>query len=412
MSTPSGKVPHLVDLAAHDARQAREAQSAEPDQPPASGNESPPPSPYAPKPPDVRAAARLRVLAKDDADDVLSAYAPKRAHTPATGTVTNSETPPSAVKRLKEPPTAAPPQDVAEPRKQRIGETQHRIIVDREIGRIEDILRQLKRRELAAPRLPRGPNLPAPDAACNVLGRRTEMLDTFGGQRSLGPARLPPPPLQPMHNLRATLGISIACVGAALACYYFLSPPSAQPTRQSQVASLPPVSPVAISTPQTASSRGPRLDSEPDWTPRTSGVRTEVIEARKAPEGDTAPETLVSLQRPANAKLEFPGEQPQSPSTAVRALQPEEIRLLVQQGEKFITDGDIVTARVIFERAAKAGDAAAALALAAAYDPIVLARLGVLGIDTDVEKARIWYQKAQSLGSAQAADRLDALARR
>jgi len=36
----------------------------------------------------------------------------------------------------------------------------------------------------------------------------------------------------------------------------------------------------------------------------------------------------------------------------------------------------------------------------------------VLGIDTDVEKARLWYQKAQSLGSAQALERLNALARR
>ena len=84
----------------------------------------------------------------------------------------------------------------------------------------------------------------------------------------------------------------------------------------------------------------------------------------------------------------------------------------MEQGERFIKDGDIVTARMIFERAAKAGDAAAALALAAAYDPIVLAKVGVLGMDTDVEKARIWYANALSLGAAQAADRLNALASR
>jgi TPR repeat protein len=93
-------------------------------------------------------------------------------------------------------------------------------------------------------------------------------------------------------------------------------------------------------------------------------------------------------------------------------VQPEEIRLLVQQGERFARDGDIVTARMLFERAAKAGDSAAALALAATYDPIVLTKSGVLGIDTDVAKARTWYQKAQSLGSAQALERLNALASR
>jgi TPR repeat protein len=93
-------------------------------------------------------------------------------------------------------------------------------------------------------------------------------------------------------------------------------------------------------------------------------------------------------------------------------LEPEEIEVLIEQGQKFIADGDIVTARLIFERAAKAESATAALALAAAYDPIVLAKLGALGVDTDVEKARLWYQKAQSLGSAQAPERLRALAAR
>jgi TPR repeat protein len=93
-------------------------------------------------------------------------------------------------------------------------------------------------------------------------------------------------------------------------------------------------------------------------------------------------------------------------------LQPEDIDVLIAQGERFMNDGDIVTARMIFERAAKANNATAALALAAAYDPIVLSKLGALGVDTDVEKARWWYQKAQSLGSAQAVERLRALAER
>src|SRR4029077_18560887 len=119
-----------------------------------------------------------------------------------------------------------------------------RTVGDREIERVEDILRELKRRELAGTRLPRGPNLPppepipvAPDAAGSVLGRRAEILDSFKRLRSLEPTQLPPPPLQPMHNLRVMLGISLACVGAAVACYYFLSAPSSQPMLNSQMAS-------------------------------------------------------------------------------------------------------------------------------------------------------------------------------
>jgi hypothetical protein len=474
MSTPSGKLPHLVDLGTHVERKTRHTEL---EQPVERGHHSPPRSPYAPKPPDERAAARLRVLAKEGAENVLLAYAPKRARLSQSGAVATSDTnsPASASLSPNERPTAAPPQDASgqvfvddapplspessgsiqrrpdgtlsqvdpsstlsqqesgkrclepaaisslQPReaadnernKQRKGEMHQRTIAGREIERVEDILRELKRRELPNARLPRGPNLPppepilvAPDAAGSVLGRRSGHLDSFES------TRLPPPLLQPMHYLRVILGISIACVGAALACWYFVSPPSSQPTLNSQMASRPPSSAASIST--GASSRGPRLDSEPGWAPRISDAQSDLVQAKNLPERNTGPEAVIASQPPANTQLESIGKQTAtpSPSKAVRALQPEEIRLLVQQGEKFISDGDIVTARVIFERAAKAGDAAAALALAAAYDPFVLAKLGVLGIDTDVEKARIWYEKAQNLGAAQAADRLNALVRR
>ena len=98
--------------------------------------------------------------------------------------------------------------------------------------------------------------------------------------------------------------------------------------------------------------------------------------------------------------------------SSVPAVEPEEVDALIEQGRKFMADGDIVTARLLFKRAAKLENATAALALAAAYDPIVLSKLGVLGVDMDVEKARLWYQKAGELGSSQALERLRALAER
>ena len=100
------------------------------------------------------------------------------------------------------------------------------------------------------------------------------------------------------------------------------------------------------------------------------------------------------------------------PSKAIRALDPEEIEVLIRQGERLVAAGDLVTARTVLQRAAEAGDATAATALAATFDPIVLARLGVLGVDADVEKARTWYQTAERLGSNEASRRLRALASR
>jgi TPR repeat protein len=106
------------------------------------------------------------------------------------------------------------------------------------------------------------------------------------------------------------------------------------------------------------------------------------------------------------------GAQAPPSSKAIRVLDLEEIKLLLKQGEQFIAAGDVVTARIVFQRAVEAGNANAAMALGATYDPTVLAKLGVLGMSADVEKARSWYQKAEDLGSPEARRRLDVLADR
>jgi TPR repeat protein len=107
-----------------------------------------------------------------------------------------------------------------------------------------------------------------------------------------------------------------------------------------------------------------------------------------------------------------PGDQDPPSSTAVRPLDAEEIKFLMKHGEQFIAAGDMVTSRLAFQRAAEAGDAKAAVALGATYDPSVLAKLGVVGISADVAKARSWYQKAEKLGSPEARRRLEVLANR
>jgi hypothetical protein len=99
-------------------------------------------------------------------------------------------------------------------------------------------------------------------------------------------------------------------------------------------------------------------------------------------------------------------------SKAVRTLDPDEVKFLIGQGEQFASAGDLVAARALFQRAAEAGDATAAMALGATYDPNVLAKLGAIGMHADVEKARSWYQKAESQGLAQATRQLEALANR
>ena len=93
-----------------------------------------------------------------------------------------------------------------------------------------------------------------------------------------------------------------------------------------------------------------------------------------------------------------------------RQLDRDEVAVLLRRGKEFFANGDLPAARVVLRRAAEAGDAEAALSLAATYDPVVLRELKVLGFAADVATARAWYEKARDLGSAKAARRLEILA--
>ncbi len=85
-----------------------------------------------------------------------------------------------------------------------------------------------------------------------------------------------------------------------------------------------------------------------------------------------------------------------------------EIAQMVTKGAELIRNGDIAAARLMYQRAAEAGDPSAAFALAETYDPHVLAQSGIA---PDIALAQTWYTRARDLGSTLAPDRLDRLAR-
>ena len=96
---------------------------------------------------------------------------------------------------------------------------------------------------------------------------------------------------------------------------------------------------------------------------------------------------------------------PAEPSAEQRAL----AERLVAQGERYFALGDIVSARLLFRRAADWGSAPAALRLAATYDPAELLRLQVQGVIPDQAEARKWYERARELGAPEAQERLSRL---
>jgi hypothetical protein len=95
----------------------------------------------------------------------------------------------------------------------------------------------------------------------------------------------------------------------------------------------------------------------------------------------------------------------------MRRLDQDEIDTLIRRGEAFILQGDFAAARLMLQRAAEAGNGRAAVMLGATYDPVMLRRVGVVGLKAEPERAREWYERAVALGSSEASARMAELGR-
>src|SRR5215831_12575954 len=111
---------------------------------------------------------------------------------------------------------------------------------------------------------------------------------------------------------------------------------------------------------------------------------------------------------------------PSEPARESEATPPSELSLaerrlaekLVAQGERYLAQADVVSARLLFRHAAEGGFAMAAIKLGATYDPAELSRLGAEGVAADEAEARKWYERARALGAPEAEDRLVRLGRK
>jgi hypothetical protein len=91
-------------------------------------------------------------------------------------------------------------------------------------------------------------------------------------------------------------------------------------------------------------------------------------------------------------------------------IEPEEVAALTARGRELLRHGDIAAARLALGRAARAGNAPAALELGMSFDPKFLQQLRVVGLRPEIEQARHWYEEASRLGSREAQQHLDRLA--
>jgi hypothetical protein len=138
-------------------------------------------------------------------------------------------------------------------------------------------------------------------------------------------------------------------------------------------------------------------------------VTTTVVKPDSGPFSPPAPRTVGIAPAAAGGESQVNKRQAdrvQEPTS--RHLERDEIANLLKRGQSALQNGDISAARLLLRRAAEAGEAQAALALAATYDPIALKELGVLGTKADVAQARLWYRRAAD--AAEALQRLQQIA--
>ena len=143
----------------------------------------------------------------------------------------------------------------------------------------------------------------------------------------------------------------------------------------------------------------PRAIAAPGQTARAPEAPPSVASPDPAEKQATPPATSPTTSRP-------PTQSPpnQHPSAA-------EIAALVTRGDAFLSAGDIVSARLFYERAADGGDGGAALRLGATFDLGFLGRTGVRGALGDPARASSWYRRALDLGNPAAQERLKNLER-
>lgn len=339
---------------------------------------------------------------------------------------------------------------------------------DIDLQRLEESVRRLQREAAVSRGRPAADEFGGQTADARVQRRRDTYIDGYRVPPSLQPEVLTPPAelREGRGRLWTVMSMLLASAVAAPIAYYFaagslsssdprtastesrptvetltVTAPAvpARPARGQErvdVASVPEAPPVTVVPRRTSPAPEPQRVERtppappPQRAPAQTAERTPPAQVERTPPPPrvtppppaqaerTPPPAPRITPPPAQAPAQNVERAPAPPRVQsaapapTRTLDPSEIDVLVKQGQQFVAAGDFVTARLVFQRAAEAGNAAAALALGASYDPVVLSRLGVRGVDADVAKARAWYQKAKDFGAPDADRRLSTLANR
>jgi hypothetical protein len=232
---------------------------------------------------------------------------------------------------------------------------------------------------------------------------------TVGVQESVR-AKTPPPSIASTSSALPSVqspGIVPAVLDDKSANAADSAPPAQTQPAQPQPQAAPPAASAAAPPPPQVVATAP-ANVEPSPAPAVNPPAPAASPPAIPPASETSPPAQAAPS-PAPSPAPQPVAPAAPPQPAV-TLDNDEIVRLIARGKDLLNDGDFAAARLLFERAANAGSADAALELGSTYDPLVIKRLGAVAVTPDLAKARKWYQFAADHGSAAASLQLANLA--
>ena len=172
--------------------------------------------------------------------------------------------------------------------------------------------------------------------------------------------------------------------------------PNSQRPQTSRAEGTPPASPVSSASPVSGPS------AVPSALPSAGSANGPVSPARAS--GEAAEDETRAANGAANEAITtaVPAE-PISPT-------PQYVSVLLRRGDTMLQQGDVVAARLFYERAAAAGSGEGATSAGKTYDPNFLATVHAQGLKGDIARAIEWYRMASTvLGDKEAGVRLKVL---
>lgn len=158
--------------------------------------------------------------------------------------------------------------------------------------------------------------------------------------------------------------------------------------------------PPAASTAPTAALAGQAsTPSPPEWEAKLSFGSP--FSPPGWPKSEVAATPAKPLEATSTVAPPAPRNQPTVPTLSAAGL--------LARGDWLVATGDIAAARLLYERAADAGEPRAAVKLGESFDPVYLDGSHLRGLQGDRDMAVLWYRHARDLGATGVASRLKKL---